>query len=133
MLASAHQDGSIKLWRLNGTLQQILKGHKGPVNMVHFSPGGQRLASASNDQTIRLWNLDGSLIYVLTGHRAATTAISFIPDGQKLASVGGDRTVKLWQVQRRALQTIGDRHTITSLSSNGRVMATGNRDGLIQL
>ena len=35
-----------------------LKGHKGSVYSVAFSPGGKRIASGSEDKLVKTWNTD---------------------------------------------------------------------------
>ena len=43
----------------NGATENIatLKGHKGSVRAVAFSPNSQLVATASKDRTARLWNV----------------------------------------------------------------------------
>jgi WD40 repeat protein len=38
-----------------GTLLTELRGHKGIISCLAFSPDGQLLASGSEDATIKLW------------------------------------------------------------------------------
>ena len=63
-LASAGQDGTVRLWRFasgpEGALQDslTLRGCAGPVWWVDFSRDGTRLAAGSQDHTARLWHLD---------------------------------------------------------------------------
>jgi WD40 repeat protein len=52
-------DNSVRLWKIDGTQKEKLKGHTSTVNIVRFSPDAQRIASASEDGTIKLWSLEG--------------------------------------------------------------------------
>jgi len=56
-LASASDDGTIKLWN-TATWEEILtlKGHTGPVRCVAFSGDGQRLLSGGDDGSLRFWD-----------------------------------------------------------------------------
>jgi len=101
LLASGSRDNTIKLWEVStGKALLTLKGHRGWVESVAFSPDGLMLASGSYDHTIKLWEVStGALLHTLTGHSDAVYSIAFQPwqDGI-LASGSEDSTVKWWDV-----------------------------------
>jgi WD40 repeat protein len=97
LLASASQDHTVRLWRLDSRSEQATLGHGSPVYGLAFSPDGTRLATACADNSIRLWDVaTGSEAAELRGHGAYVHAIAFSPDGTRLASCSGDRTVRIW-------------------------------------
>lgn len=108
LIASAHADGTVKLWRLDGSSDKPLILDEPSSNVdnnkicisVRFSPNGDLIASAHADGTVKLWKLDGSLHKILEGHKNCVTAIDFSPNGNILASASEDRTVILWDLKQ---------------------------------
>ncbi len=97
----------LKLWEVaSGKEIASLKGHRGPVYAVAFSPDGTILASAGGDLgkrlgELKLWDVaTRKELASLEGHRDELRAVAFSPDGKLLASGGYDKTVKLWDVQK---------------------------------
>ncbi|MBD1924407.1 AAA-like domain-containing protein [Microcoleus sp. FACHB-831] len=141
-VASGSNDGTIKLWSLDGREVQTFTGHKEGVTSVSFSPDGKTIASASAgaDKTIKLWSLDGREIQTFTGHKEAVTSVDFSPDGKTIASASWDGTIKLWSVGGREIQTFTvhkdvrkDRVTSVSFSPDGKTIASASWDGKIRL
>ena len=133
-IVSGNEDGTVKLWNLEGKELKTLVGHRAVVTSVSFSPDGKTIASASGglDRTIKLWNLEGKEIKTLTGHGAPVTSVTFSSDGKTIASGSRDGTVKLWNLEGKQLKTLtglGADLTRVSFSSDGKTIAAGSRDG----
>ncbi|WP_250124674.1 AAA-like domain-containing protein [Chroococcidiopsis sp. CCMEE 29] len=136
IVASASDDGSIKLWQPDGTLLRTLKGHTSEVWGVAFSRDGQIIASASDDNTIKLWQPDGKLLRTMTGHSDEVNGIAISPDGQTIVSGSDDKTVKIWQRDGTLLHTLyGHSVNVSSVafSPNGQIIASISDDKTIKL
>jgi WD40 repeat protein len=138
-LASAHWDGTVRLWDVSsGTERRKLSGHQGHLRGVAWSADGRRLASAGADHTVRIWDAGtGEERAVLRGHADASMAVAFQPGGRLLASAGYDRKIVLWDAEtgdaRTTLEGHGGAVVALSFSGDGRVLASGAMDGTARL
>ncbi|WP_448267427.1 nSTAND1 domain-containing NTPase [Nostoc sp. DSM 114159] len=138
ILASASDDGTVKLWDTDsGREIKTLQGYTSGVNSVSFSPDGQTLTSGSLDGTVKLWNKDsGKEIKTLKGHTHPVYSVSFSPDGKTLASASDDGTVKLWDTDSgREIKTLKG-HTFyvrsVSFSPDGKILASASWDKTVK-
>src|SRR5262249_35037991 len=112
------------LYRLCHAELLTLKGHKGQVNGVAYSPDGKRLASVAYDQTTRLW--DAQTGQELLSLKGGGNSVAFSPDGKRLAINSADETLKVWDAQTGqellSLKVAGDGVTF---SLDGKCLAFG--------
>ena len=135
-VASASEDNTVKLWKLDGTLLTTLQGHSDRVTSVSFSPDDQTIASGSYDNTVRLWKLDGTLLTILQGHTGFVNSVSFSPDGKTIASGSYDNTVKLWRPDGTLIATLqGHSKSVkhVSFSSDGQTIVSASDDNTVKL
>jgi WD40 repeat protein len=136
-LATASDDGTARLWDLQGNQLVVFQGHEDRVYSVRFSPNGQYLATASSDGTARVWDLQGNQLRVFQGHQGWVTSISFSPDGQLLATASSDGTARLWDLQGnpigQPLQGHEDWVNSVSFSPDGQLLATASGDHTARL
>ncbi|MEW6495691.1 MAG: hypothetical protein AB1589_24705 [Cyanobacteriota bacterium] len=136
-LVSGSKDGTIKLWKADGTLIKTLtSSHQGGVYSVSYSPDSKIIASSSEDTTVKLWSADGVLLHTLQGHRAPVSSVVWSSDGKAIASSSWDKTVKLWSRDGTLLSTLkghSDRVLGVSLSPDGELIASASKDQTITL
>ena len=102
-VATSHSgDASITLWEVaTGKAQSTLKGQKGEVRSLTFSPDGKTLASGDDKGMIKLWDVTGGKeLASFTGHAGNVICLTISADGKVLASSGQDKKIKLWDAAK---------------------------------
>lgn len=105
-------ENDVRLWdTATGKEVRRLKGHRGTVKGVIFSPDGKRIVSSGGsageqarklvpfDCTIRLWDVaTGKEVHCFTGHEGPVSSIAVSHDGKHALSGSVDTTVRLWKL-----------------------------------
>jgi WD40 repeat protein len=136
-IASASDDGTVKLWNPDHktSLKTLTVG--GQVHDVAFSGDGHTLASASfgTNKTIILWEAGRyTRLRALAG--GDTRSIAFSPDGRTLASASADGAIMLWNFRTgtrlRTVTGVGDVYDV-AFSPDGHTLASAGADGAVKL
>ena len=144
-IAASSASGVVKVFDLtsNGLRDGgLLRGSKGAVEALAFSPDCSLLAGGGADQTLRLWE-PGKGIGTepktqLPGHTRAIHAIAFAADGNSIATGSADATARVWALNRirpgqmMSLPHTGDVFTV-SFAPDGRTVATSGKDQVVWL
>ncbi|AKG21461.1 hypothetical protein IJ00_09310 [Calothrix sp. 336/3] len=111
-----------------------IKGHKGAVNSLGFSPKGEFLVTAGDDGIVRLWAMPNNKESQLEKKQAGGYWVTFSPDG-KLLVTSGNNGVKIWDLSGRLLAELKHQDAIWSVvfSPDGRHLITVGKDGFIRI
>jgi WD40 repeat protein len=136
-MATAGEDGIIKIWNPSGHVTREWKGEQDKIWCTRFSRDGKYIVTAGKDGTAKFWDTSGRLIRELKGHQGAVLSVSFSPNGQYIATAGEDGTARLWNLsgQQIGQPFTGHNGYVTSInfSPNGAQIVTGGEDGTARL
>jgi len=128
-LASASQDGTIKIWELPAFKEiSLLKPTDGAVIWVGFSPDSRFLVSTSQDKIIRVWAMAREKeIISPADSQGFMKDPQFDPQGHYLAATD-DQTITTWRLPGAqvglALKIPDNPFTGFCLSPDGKILAT---------
>lgn len=138
LVVTGSRDGSVKIWKHDGTLVKEISAHDKSVRVVRFSPDESQFATIGDDGRSFLWELDGEQAVEYEGHRLGIEMfdVHFSPDGKKLLTASADNTAKLWTLGGELIATL-DKHTedvrrVDFTSSGGGILTVG-REGTAML
>jgi WD40 repeat protein len=85
VLLSTSNDGTARLWRLDGDRQRVevlvLRGHKDGVGSGVFASGGTTVVTAGDDARVRVWRPRWTLT---EKPLAGAASVAFTPDGRRI-------------------------------------------------
>ena len=138
-LATASEDGKVRLWDLRDKSSIIYEDLKQPIFSVSFSPDGRQLVTASVDGIVRLWNLEdrGKPPEEFPGPAGPTFSVNFSPNGKLLAIASANGTAHLWDLEEGTRKDIFEGHSDAirgiRFSPDGQRIATVSRDKTVRV
>lgn len=132
-LASAGQDGKVRLWDIKSGEARELDAGSHWVEKVAFSPDGKFLVSSAAKK-IRLWKKSGELLWESEDHQSTVSDVEWKPGssrdfvsssygGLRLWKPGSPRPVRSFEWQGSTLKV--------AWSPNGKYIATGDQDSTV--
>jgi WD40 repeat protein len=149
-LATASQDGTIKIWQLDETRIKVSRDPQVTIsntldfdvyyyangNTLAFSPDGKQVAAISSGHTTKIWDsANDKLLNKLSGHKNNIYSLAFSPKEELLVTGSLDGTAVVWDARTgQELQTL----TVTTtevcpvvFNQDGKRLANGNGAGKV--
>ena len=94
-----HHDYTVRVWLLNGTLENTFQLHTHTVSAIVALPDNQHALSGSWDTTIKLFNVnDGAVVRTFTHHTGGVNCLALLPDGRRFVSGSWDKTARIVEI-----------------------------------
>jgi WD40 repeat protein len=138
-LAAGSEDGTAVIWdTATAAVRHKLKGHRGVVTGVAYSPDGRRLVTAGADGSVRWWDTStGQETLSVPGNGTPLCSVACSPDGSLVAAAGADAVVRLWDAAtgREVHSLCGHAAAVTCVvfSPDGKRLASADLDRVVRL
>ena len=134
-MATAGEDGSIRIWDLFGKQLHELKENRNGVNSLSFSLDGKYLASGDKNGQLCLWELSGyKVVKCQEAHQGWVNSVNF--SREYLATGGKDGIIRFWNLKGEKIKEwSANQVEVEALhfSPDGKYLATGGNDGKIRI
>ncbi len=130
------ENGSIKIWNVEGKCITTLEEHKKPVLTVVGLPKNQ-FASGSADKTIKIWQWDGRNATHITTFTQEDyiRVLAVLPDGN-LVSGSDDSSIRIWNIEQGVCTATLEGHyswVQALLALPDGKLVSGDSNGLIKI
>lgn len=139
-IASASEDGVIRLWNMGGQLIRAFPVQEEDVNAmtaIAFHPAGNQIVTGSDSGMLKSWNLNGAVEAEFIGHEGRITSVVFDPKGDTVISSSTDRTLRVWNLQgnliTEPLRGHEDFIRAAAIDPSGRILASASDDQTVRL
>ena len=140
IIASASDDGTVKLWELEGDKPSPIKEIKdqgGWVRAVVFLSDRQ-IITAGQDKNIKIIDIaSGKVVKTLSGHTNLVNNLAIAPASDLLASGSYDNNVNIWQISTgkllRSLRGHTDKIWGLAISPDGKKVVSASRDKTVKI
>jgi WD40 repeat protein/serine/threonine protein kinase len=138
-LATAAQDGYVRLWNLQGGSLQFEHRVNASALSVAFSPDGTVLAAGTGNSMVHLLDVatGEELNAFKVSEHSWVERLAFSPDGTLLAVGSGATPLRLFDPatgeQVRVMQGHKDAAWAVAFSPDGKTLASGSWDGTVKL
>ena len=95
---TASDDGTARIWDLNGWPAAVLNGHLGPVSGVDVTTDGKLIATASVDGIARIWDGGSGRMLAQFPGTIRLRAVSIRNDDKAIVAAGADGVARLWDI-----------------------------------
>ncbi|PZO41863.1 MAG: protein kinase [Pseudanabaena frigida] len=139
-IASASDDGTVKIWDLEGgsanPIREI-KDQGGWVRSVVFL-SDREIITAGQDKNIKIIDIaSGKIVKTLSGHTNLISSLAIAPSSDLLVSGSYDNTVNLWQIStgklERSLKGHTDKVWGVAISPDGKQVVSASRDKTVRI
>ncbi|BAY14037.1 nSTAND1 domain-containing NTPase [Calothrix sp. NIES-2098] len=131
IIVSASNDKTVKLSKLDGTLNKTFEG-----NNVSFSPNGQTIVTANDDNTVNLWKHGGKFLRTLFQNSDQIFDLNFSPNGKFIALGSRDNKVIILQPDSKKYQVLNKHHDwvkAVAWSPDSQMLASASDDNTVIL
>ncbi|OAQ64205.2 WD-repeat protein [Pochonia chlamydosporia 170] len=137
LLISGSDDKTIRVWHTStGKIKQVFTGHRDSILAATFAQNSELVVSGSFDGTLRIWHLATGECKQTFGDSHSTSSLAISHDAEMAASSSGT-IVQIWRANSAEVEQmperIGDSIITVALSHDSKLVASGSRDGTVQL
>jgi len=137
-IASAGENGEIRLWDLKHGTFASLQGTHDIVRSVSFSRSGRWLASGGREGAIRIWDLQRNTEIPFEFRGQNVDELSILPDDVRIIAAGVQGEIVVWntQIVHPLASVLYEHESDTQIlalavSADGRLVASGDSKGTV--
>jgi phospholipase A-2-activating protein len=117
-IASASNDGVIRLWKVNGQQVGELHGHESYIYSLASLPTGE-IVSSGEDRTVRVWS-GQECVQTITHPAISVWSVAVCPESGDIVSGASDNVVRVFT---RSSERVADAETIAHFQDSVKASA----------